>query len=437
MSGSFVPITIILYILSTLLYLVRYKKNSIFCFELLFSISFFLCSFISPFVLPLLSPWQSRVFVDANDIQVKCYIVSYVGYLAYLIGLTIKRKTTVNSDTTLSFVFSNRTVRLSNIICLFFIILFYLNGGTRMWTMYVDTQNMHDVGERLGSWGQFLAYAMYAYVVCLIITFQGQNISNKSILAFVRSLPISFYINTLTLVVPLLFSGYRSNALQLLIPGLMIYSIAVKRIKTYQLFLILFIGFVILQIIGFTRTGDSLSNADTDFVSLIRDFIPANGANSYLISYVDTNEPTWGSNMLLPLLSIIPFLQSFVLSFIDRGSLAPVSSSFYTNEFDSWSGLGTNIIGDLYYSFDLCGVIFFMFIYGLFLNKISHYKSPYQMALFAMFTGNALFAPRVEYCYIIRTMVWGAFLMWVIIKVNNETYYQKDVVIPISKNTQL
>lgn len=420
----FVPMTVFLYVASNILYLAKYKKDNLFCFELLFAISFFLCSFISPFVLPLLDSWHSRVFIDTNDMQIKCYAVSYVGYLAYLIGLGVNKSSTFKSENSLSFTFDKKTVLTSNVICLLFIILFYLNGGTKMWTLYVDSQNLSDLSERLGSWGQFLSYAMYVYVVCIVTTFQGENIVKRTVTGFAKSIPLLFYINTISLVVPLLFSGYRSNALQLLIPGLMIYSIAVKRIKTSQLFMLLMIGFVILQIIGFTRSGDSLSGAVMDTASLMRDFIPANGANSYLISYVDENGPTWGSNMLLPILSIVPYLQSIALSIVDRGSLAPVSSSFYTKEFDSWSGLGTNIIGDLYYSFDLWGVVILMFMYGVFLKMISNYKSPYQMVLFAMFTGNALFAPRVEYCYIIRTMTWGAFLMWLIIKMNKKSYYQ-------------
>lgn len=425
-GDSFIPLTIFFYVVSNVLYLSRFKKENLFCFELLFAIAFFLCSFISPFVLPLLDSWHSRVFIDTNELQIKCYAVSYLGYLAYLLGLSVNRSSSDMHENSLRFIFDRKTVQTSNIICFLFIVLFYLNGGTKMWTLYVDSQNMSDLSERLGSWGQFLSYAMYIYVVCIVTTFQGQNIENRSITSFVKSIPVLFYINTISLVVPLLFSGYRSNALQLLIPGLMIYSIAVKRIKTSQLFVILMIGFVILQIIGYTRSGDRLTGAEIDTASLMRDFIPANGANSYLISYVDQHGPTWGSNMLLPILSIVPYLQSIALSIVDRSSLAPVSSSFYTKEFDSWSGLGTNIIGDLYYSFDLWGVVILMFVYGVFLKKISNYKSPYQMVLFAMFTGNALFAPRVEYCYIIRTMTWGAFLMWLIIKLNNKGYYLKE-----------
>lgn len=420
---SFIPMTIFLYVVSNVLYLTKYKKDNLFCFELLFAISFFMCSFMSPFLLPLMDSWQSRVFVETNDVQIKCYAVSFVGYLAYLIGLIVNRNSKENSKKTLRFVFDEKTVLYSNVICLLFIALFYFNGGTKMWTLYADAQNMTDLSNRLGSWGQYLLYAMYAYVVCLIITFQGQNVASRNITSFAKSLPILFYINSLALVVPLLFSGYRSNAVQLLIPALMIYSIAVKRIKTSHLFVLLIIGFVFLQIIGITRSGDSLSNADTGILSLTRDFIPANAANSFLISYVDSNGPTWGSNMILPLLSIVPFLQSFFLLFFNQGSLALASSTFYTRELDSWSGLGTNIIGDLYYSFDLGGVLLLMFFYGMFLKKVSSYNSPHQMALFTMFTGNALFAPRVEYCFIIRTMVWVAFLMWLVVKLNSNNYY--------------
>lgn len=68
-------------------------------------------------------------------------------------------------------------------------------------------------------------------------------------------------------------------------------------------------------------------------------------------------------------------------------------------------GLGTALIGDIYYSFGIIGVVVLMFLIGLLVNKLSRtHNSPYAMALLIVLAGNALFSPRVEYCYILRSL---------------------------------
>lgn len=75
--------------------------------------------------------------------------------------------------------------------------------------------------------------------------------------------------------------------------------------------------------------------------------------------------------MLLQLASIVPFMQSFILLFIPRSSLALSSSTMFTNSFmdSTQGGMGTALIGDIYYTFGVIGVIILMFLLGYFLKN--------------------------------------------------------------------
>lgn len=183
-------------------------------------------------------------------------------------------------------------------------------------------------------------------------------------------------------------------------------------------------GYIFMVFIGLIRSGDTGGDLGQDslFLTFVYDFVSANGANSFLIDYTDKYGITGGSNMILQTLSIIPFFQSIILSFVSKDNFAPNSSKFFTESFmdSTQGGLGTALIGDIYYSFGIVGVIILMFLIGLLVNKLSRaHNSPYAIALLIMFSGNALFAPRVEYCYILRSLSYTIIFLYIILSVSH------------------
>ena len=209
-------------------------------------------------------------------------------------------------------------------------------------------------------------------------------------------------------------SGYRSNVIQLIIPLVIAYQIKFKHLNAGVVLVGLAVGALLMVFIGLTRSGDEFNTNDYTALTYLRDFKPANAANTFFVNHVDTFGPTGGTNMIFPVLSFIPGLQFIANSFVSIQEMAPASSSMFTEAFSSNSGFGTNIIGDLYYSFGFVGVVLLMFLYGSFLCKFSRAKSNYQIVMFLIFCGNAVFAPRVEYCYIIRSIAWSAIFLYFI-----------------------
>ena len=412
----FIPTVLAMYVLINCLYLWKYKRRQLFCFEFFFAISFFLCCFLTPLIYEYLDKYHQSFFQISEISIVRVCLISIIGYLFYLIGLCIKNEKLKNNV----FRYNVNAVNLSNRICFSLIILFYVLGGLQL--IYIYNADVSGGEGRFHGWGFALFFAMYAYIVSILINFSSVNISRASTWNFINSLPILFKINTGFLLIPLLLSGLRSSTLQLIIPLLLMYSISVKRISAKMMTIILLAGVVIMVFIGFNRTeGGNVFQQDNG-VNYLRDFFYANSSELYLIDYADKYGATGGGNMLMPILSIIPFLQSFTAQFIDINQLPPVSSVLYTDAYNTGSGLGTNLIGDLYYSFGFLGVIVLMFIYGVFLKRCNSFKTPYGLVLLLAFSGNALFAPRVEFAYIIRSLSYCVLILYIINHSCKKTY---------------
>jgi hypothetical protein len=117
-----------------------------------------------------------------------------------------------------------------------------------------------------------------------------------------------------------------------------------------------------------------------------------------------------GKNVLLPILSVVPFLQSSFMIFFNFTPV-PTSSEVFTttiNGVNYTSGLGTHIIGDLYYTFGLPGVVLLMLILGITISLLTNKvlikgkQSMYSLIALSFLVGNSVYSVRVEYFFILR-----------------------------------
>ena len=419
-GGWLIPVTILLYVVENMVYLYKYRRDQLLCFEFFFSIAFFLCSFLTPFVFPLLDSYQGRAFVDTEYNLLKVYILCFIGYNSYMFGLCLSKQ---QGNHTLWFnvSFNRRSCLYSNLLCFFFIVCFYIMGGGRLISLYSDLAS--DLNQRYGNWGEYMIYAMYAYTISIVTNFSSVSQYASSLRELIKQLPFLFYVNSILLVIPLLLSGVRSSAAQLLIPMLLMYGISIKKMRTCKVLAIILVGYATMIMIGMTRAGDGVAKQDSLFLTLVYDFVSANGANSFLVNYADIQGFTGGSNMLLQLASIVPFMQSFILLFIPRSSLALSSSTMFTNSFmdSTQGGMGTALIGDIYYTFGVIGVIILMFLLGYFLKKLyKSHNSPYALVILMSLSGNAIFAARVEYCFILRSLSYTAIFLFIILSITKD-----------------
>ncbi len=415
---QFFAITSALYILLTYVYLNRYRKKQLFCFELIFGISFFMSTLSLPYVLSIIDDWHARIFVKSEIVQVKAYLICFIGYLCYMLGLVLNNQKPQyrSHNRKIDYIFTSRSVQIANSFTLLTIILFYGMGGSSLITLYSNQGS--DLSMRLGSWGEFMQYAMCFYTVSIMVNLLSEKVEKSSIIRFLRSLPVLFYLNTALLVIPLVISGYRSNAVQLVIPMILMYSLAIKKLSFKKIVLMIVSGYLVLFVIGMTRTGGHIEEGSFDSYAVIQDFVSANAANTFFVDYVDEHGSTGGGNMILKMAAIVPFMQSFIVAIFGKNSFPQDSSSVFTLTFynPGEGGLGTSLIGDLYYSLGLIGTMALMFILGRIIYIINKKQSLYTTLILLILTGNAIFAARVEYFYIVRFITYAVIFLYIVLR---------------------
>jgi hypothetical protein len=158
------------------------------------------------------------------------------------------------------------------------------------------------------------------------------------------------------------------------------YFSRIKNISFLKILILLFGGALILAFIAYTRTLDSnlsflergFEQFQFDFIGM--DLIRTNRNLFQAYDYVQNNNITYGSTLSADFFGIVPLLAGFVEKV--SGLTLTTSSAFLTYlEFsvDAPFGVGSNMVGDLYLSFGIIGVMIFPFILGFFVRKMELY----------------------------------------------------------------
>lgn len=391
-------------------------------FESLFALTFALCCFLTYFIVEAGFGFAFFSFSSNPKSLIKGIALAMIGYHCYLCGLiSFKKEENKTISRNCVTVYVKPTMAsLANWICLIIFAIFIAIGGMMVLEMY--SGNVDREEANIGT----LLYWILAYTVAMFASFSSAKFSKTgTFLSNILKLNKLFLLNSAIIIPFLLLSGYRSQAMQIIIPLLICYSVYVKRISAKMFFMILTVGMMLMIVIGMTRSGSNIESNVTTLYYL-RDFNPANASLGFFVDEVNSNGITGGSNYIPQTLSIVPFLQSVVGNFVDFNSFALSSSKYYTGTFNTESGLGTNIIGDIYYTFGFAGIIIIMFILGRFCSYLSTQKNKYVFLMYIIFTGNAIFAARVELLYVVRMLAWGCIILFAISAVekmitNNKT----------------
>ena len=408
-STTFYIINSILFLVISVWYLLKYKRNNIICFELLFGISYWLCCFFAVFVIEEINHGivSMQMLNFSEQMMCRTCSLSMLGYLLYMLGLCCWRQQIVNNK---DFVINQNPMvnKLLNYATTFFIILFFLLGGYNFIYSYDQTMTFDVLGgERFGRFGVAMEYAI---LLLNVTTISNIFVINESEYhngwKFIRKIDKHYMFNLLVMSMFLLICGYRSGAMQIFIPFFV--ALSLKRVIKYKgAILILAIGIALLALIGLFRSKTASAseiNEEMSFALFFRDFLGANSATPSLMEYVDMYGSAHFRNAINQILAAIPYMQSIMLGILGPGYGAMSSSKLYTDEISRsfYSGMGTNIVGDLYYTGGFACVVICMFLLGCVVRKLSNSTNKYALIAFSCLVGNAVFMPRVEFFFIWR-----------------------------------
>jgi len=402
------------YLLSSFLFLKVKKKQNYFDFDMIFMFSYFFVMFFYPVFMFETDPTKYFAFkyeFNENVIS-RATALALLGIQAYFLGsLTFRNKKNENP----------KTGRLYNNITTFSIIsfvsffLFIVSGGyARLAGEYSG-----ETVEASGAASYFWVFSPAFLFCALAFQFHNMYIIDKHKFN-TKYLNKTLVIYTCFFVGMILLAGSRTYPLQVILICCSLFTMFYKPIGFLKFVPIILVGILLMFTINLMRSGDKT----LELVDSVMDLIICNRNTYVSIDYVDVNGPTFGKSMLSVVLAPIPMMQSLIFSVFNIDAW-DASSSLMISRIslgDKGSlGFGTNIIADLYMSFGMIGVIFFMFLLGRYLAKLLFFakNNIYALVGYSVMISYSVFIVRAEFFFFSRFLLWGLFFVFCVDIYNN------------------
>jgi oligosaccharide repeat unit polymerase len=202
-------------------------------------------------------------------------------------------------------------------------------------------------------------------------------------------------------------------------PIIFLYAMLFKNVKFKYFSLFLILGIIAMW--GFQNIRSKTDFSMVNPIVLISDLtIPARSTYN-AIEYTEQYGYTYGKTMSLGLLGVVPFLPSLVTGGHNTEFGSAELLTDYTNTvnnipLDYRIGLGTTIIGDIYLSFGLIGVILLMYFLGRFINRylLQTLSMKYHaIIIMAGMLANCVFLVRASYTHAVRYVLWALIIAYI------------------------
>lgn len=417
-SYGFCLSILILYIVQNIIFWSTKTDKNLVCFEFFFLIAFGLTNFIYPVVYYPTNSTFAFFEMPFNELIIsKCTAIAFFAYSCYLLGISqIKKEEVVRRED--FFVFDEKQIKTLFFITLACFFLYAATGGlTQLQSVYSGDGDIREVG--LFSYINNL-FVVFCYLM-LMFNFRQKNKRNMVI----------FMIFVLIFIVLFLMTGSRTQALAFGLISITSIGLNVRRFRTIEVLIIIFVGVILMAFIALARAssileGEWVADAQekTDFTSsfdLFSDLVTNNRNLYVLVDHADNVQNTYFTGMISDITSPVPGLFRIVtnnsdlpLELMSGGSLP---TYLELGEDSTW-GLGTNMVGEAYIAFGLPGVIFFFFILGWIIKKSKAAKdyNIYAYVIYFLFVSHAVFYPRAPILYNPRNIVWSLLIIFIFVK---------------------
>lgn len=420
--SSYIDMAVFLFL--SILYLLIYRKEGVLCFEFLFIPVFFLGIFFSEVVTDIsgvgIGGIMNNVVTESSYIF-KSRIIQMTAFVVFLLGccksnnVRISNAFSWNNYRVLNKEIDYKTVSLIlSVILLLILIYDYLTEVFDTWFAYKYGLSDAERNQGLG----------HINALCLMITLtEFSRLSKDRVdnfrLFLKKSSPL--YLLEISFVsILLLFSGNRNEMLLIFLPMIVAYNIFIKHIKSKYIMLGLAAGVLVMIYIGLTRQGDSIKEQERNLYSATRDYSVLGYNCTYLIKYTDEHSPCYFAGLPFTLVSGIPAAGSALIKASGleyKNTSSSITTSGMTSMY-SETGLGTSLVGDLYYNAKFPFVIIFMFLFGLFIAKLHNrftYEKKYNLALLLIYfymVSNAVYYIRSMWDFPIKDFIYDGILLY-------------------------
>lgn len=419
------PVLIVLYLIASIGYLYKYRRANLFCFETIFLLFNFLIIFYDFLVISATNDSEliGSLFGRYDDnIRIKTLYVSVIAAFVYLVGSCVSERNFLKIKQ------GNRLLQLSNhigtcnlhivskiltVATMLYFVYLYATGYISTWFRYSGNENDYTNTKLV-----FLTVLCLSSTIAQFLQYAGDTFS--SIWVFIKKLDKIYILVICLISVLLILSGNRNEVMYIVIPVIVCYSILIKNISNLSFFFIFIIGFISMVIIGLTRQTGVLSSLSFDLYNMTRDFGYANINSMYLIQSTDTYGCMGFTNGLIALFSSIPFLGGFVVNIFDLEEFTRSAIATTEGMNISYTGLGTSLVGDTYYT----GGIIFTILYFYLLGRLMSYlhgkfviertSNIYTLVIYSFMVSNAMYCLRSEWYTSFRYIGFSIVLLYIV-----------------------
>ena len=402
----------IVYVIICIAYLLRFRRKNIFCFEIFFFIIFGIVTFYLDLIVPYLVKISPVVEIYSSKYKGNIHNMSFylqlVSICSFMLGSIIQVNCTKSNYTNkCSSIIQKERLNQMTSLSTFFLIVFWgyllASGTVFSWFHYSNSSVDYSNTE--------IVFLTVIFLVITVLEF------NRLELLYVRSVKIFLKeVNKMYLVMIcvstllLLLSGNRNESVLIFLPFFVSYNIHIKKINGKYLALGVILGWIVMYMVGLSRHDGienfSINSYEYSLLESSKDFAAAGICTDYLVQYTNANGPVYFLYFLKVLFSSVPFLGGIASNFLDIDS--GIRSAFVTTDgmqmaYNMSSGLGTSLVGDLYYTASFFFVVVFFFVLGFFMSychsELIEKKNRNLIVSisYVLMFGNVLYYPRAEW----------------------------------------
>lgn len=407
-SFSYCTLILVLFLMQNILYFKQKEYKNLASFEFFFAFSFCLSNFIyAVFYFPVNPDTGTFRFAFNTNVISEATGLSGLGYSSYMLALTLFAKNKSENASKLNFFVRDQHMLILLVISILSFLGFVMYGGiTHLKSVYSgDDADINDIG--------IFSYFFNIYVVTALLL--GMFVFRMKNKAF-SNVVLLFL---LLCMAAILYTGSRTIVVGLTLVLMVSYTTFIKNIERTQLLLIIFLGSILLSLMMMYRDDSfTLNNYNEYYGSGFDVYLDLIGPNRNLYvlkDFSDNNFHVYFFSALEDLISPIPGSSSYISSIIPF-PLDIMAGNFPTYlEFGSGSsfGLGTNLIGEMYFSFGVYGVIILSFLLGMIVRKTKDNPNIiYSYIIYFLLVSHAVFYPRAFYLFQPRILVWSLLLVF-------------------------
>lgn len=429
--SEFLPIVVDIAVFTTITvsYIYIYRRNCILCFELMFFPVFFCGIFYNNIIYGIMNYDSGEGVGGAllNAVSEPTYIlkskiVQMVAFTAFVLGCIwgshLKTKLRKEWD---CYKVMGREI---NFVIIEYIVLFllslilvlnYYSGDFDTWAAYEKGLSDTERNQGLGN----------IYTLCDLATLsEFCRLSKKGIKSFRQFVEHcnKLYVTEIIGVSALLFfTGNRNEMLLIFLPMIIAYSIFICKIKVRYVIIGILLGITMMIYSGLTRFGNSFNYNELDVYTMTRDYSLVSLDCTYLIKYTDNYGTHHFESLPASIIGGIPFLGHRIIGAMgwtmenQSPYITTAGMAQYTN-----TGLGTSLVGDLYYNAKLPFVIIFMIVWGYMISRLhirfvfeKRYSAP-LLFIYLYMTANAVYFIRQQWDFPIHCILYEIIILFII-----------------------